>query len=171
MDPPRNWEPAWLETLEPREPSQALSVPEIMRGRFVGNQLAGQQNAGAATGNLRGGFANRGNTTGGGNQNGRNSGERPRTVIRPRQVVAFSFPRPTQVAIRSTLETRFSRWVSRSPEMQGVTVRLTEPGVVVLEGEVADAATSRLVAMLARLEPGVREVRNELAVQAPVASP
>lgn len=136
-------------------------------GRFVGNQLAGQQAIGAAQ-NLAN-FANRGQNGNGGNRQGSQQRERP--IIRPRQVVAFSYPQPTRVEITSTLQTRFYRWMQQNPTMRGISVGVVADGVVVLRGEVPDEASGRLAAMLTRLEPGVREVRNELIVPPAVEQP
>jgi osmotically-inducible protein OsmY len=85
--------------------------------------------------------------------------------IRPTQRIAFTYPQRSGSTIESTLETRFGRVSSRQSGLDGVSVSSEAEGVVVLTGEVDSEENKRLAAVLARLEPGVRSVRNELTVR------
>jgi hypothetical protein len=81
----------------------------------------------------------------------------------------FSYSPPEPVSVATTLQTRLQKagLIGAEPKIQ-VSV---EGGVVVLRGEVA-TSNQRLVAEnLARLEPGVREVRNEIVITGQSASP
>lgn len=143
-------------------------------GRFVGDQRVGQQ---SQQGNFgRGGpqSGNFGNRTGGGTgrafgdaQFGRAGGEnqRSRRVIRPRQEIAFTFPQRSNSAISDSLNTQFTRLSARDPRLQNVTVVIDAGGAATLRGEVDSLETSRLASIMARLEPGVRSVENELTVE------
>jgi hypothetical protein len=147
-------------------------------GRFTGNQQAGQQgtnrsNTGrtARTGGARRttnennfnsqNFQNFGNQGGRGNR----SGSASRMNIRPQQRIAFSFPGRDATSIESTLDARFGSLASRQAGFEGVTVSSEADGVIVLTGEVDSEESRRLAAVVARLEPGVRSVRNELTVR------
>lgn len=86
-----------------------------------------------------------------------------RRAIRPQQKVAFEIPERSNSEIKEILGSRFER-VTRQPALRGVTVDLDADGVVVLRGEVATPSQKQLAANMVRLEPGVRNVRNELTV-------
>jgi len=140
-------------------------------GRFVGERQAGQQNSQArrnfsGTGNTgrRGTGANNVNRNGG-NQNGnRFGGNRSQMTIRPVQRVAFQYPRRSNTRISTALQGRLQRLAERRPQLQGISLTMSDQGEVVLRGEVDSESAKGLVANIIRLEPGVRKVRNELTV-------
>jgi osmotically-inducible protein OsmY len=79
--------------------------------------------------------------------------------VRPRQKVGFEYSKPQLVAVTGNVQTRFQ---TRS-ELSGVNVSLEPTGEVVIRGQVASAEKAKLAENLARLEPGVTKVRNELS--------
>lgn len=144
-------------------------------GRFVGDQRFGQQSAGGRTGSGLRQFGNRagaGGTTGQafgdsnrfGNRGGRNS---TRRVIRPRQVIAFTYPKPPTSRINSSLGTRFRKVALRQPTLKNVSVVVDNEGNATLSGKVNSPEDRRLAAIMVRLEPGVRSIDNELTVSGP----
>jgi osmotically-inducible protein OsmY len=83
--------------------------------------------------------------------------------------VEFDHPRPDAEAVQLAITTRFSKLASQA-RFKGIEVE-ADGSDVVLRGEVDSARTSRLATILARMEPGVKNVRNELHVTEPAASP
>lgn len=143
-------------------------------GRFVGQQQAGSGlqatplgGAGRAGGGLRqrtnanplndpnnpigGGF--------GGNQNRRQG-----YIVRPQQRIAFEYPARSASEVGTSVRTQFTQIADRRETLGDVRVETGANGVVTLRGEVATEDARQLAAAVARLEPGVREVRNELTV-------
>lgn len=84
--------------------------------------------------------------------------------IRPIHRVAFTYSPRTIVKLNTSLKTQFVQLASRNPRFQGLTLALNSNREVVLRGTVKDAATRKLAAAMARLEPGVRTVKNEIVV-------
>lgn len=138
-------------------------------GSFIGRATQGQ------TGNFNAGNQNRGaNNRGGGGQNqnllslltggGGNQGGQTSTApaIRPRQKVAFDFPKPSPTRIQASYQKQLTGISRRYPQFQNIDLAPGAEGEVVLTGTVPTARDARLAANLARLEPGVRTVRNEL---------
>ena len=138
-------------------------------GRFVGDQRLGQQSQQQGGGGR--GSSNFGNRTGGGTGRAFGGGtfgggnQQSRRIIRTRQVVAFSFPQRQYAAINSSLNVQFRRLALGHSRMQGVLVAVDEQGVATLSGQVDSLQTSKLAATIARLEPGIRSVQNELTVK------
>lgn len=134
---------------------------------FIGNRMTGQQS----------GFSNQmmqafqGLSRGGsGFNNGQIGSQAPKLGIRPTQRIAFNFRASTPAAATSRVTTQFRRASTRRPELAGVTTVAGDSGRVVLRGTVANDEARQLAAAMARLEPGVDDVVNELTV-APAASP
>ena len=138
-------------------------------GPLVGMNRTGQNQNGMNRNNRQGQNRNQGIRRPGQNANQTNqtgaAGANQQRTIRPQLVVAFNPPRATVDKATNTLSTRFDKLSSRTG-LEGVTIASDE-GRVVLRGEVDSASTSRLAAMLARMEPGVRSVKNELTVKGP----
>lgn len=137
-------------------------------GRFVGDQRIGRQPT-RMTGSGR--FPNAGGRTShatgalfGGSRNGSRSRRAPR-VIRPRQQIAFRYPQHRSSTIVTNLRSRFRRISQRQSGLQGVIVSIDEQGTTILSGTVDSVETKSLASILAGIEPGVRTVRNELAVR------
>jgi hypothetical protein len=150
-------------------------------GRFVGDQRVGQLTTPTADSRQ---FSNFGGNRGrgaaqagfqqnmgrfGAQQNGNRSrsgvtGEAPRRVIRPRQEIAFPYPQHEAATVSTRLSTRFGQISSRQAELQGVSVEINAQGAAILTGTVATDEAEKLAGILARLEPGVRSVANQLTV-------
>ncbi len=139
-------------------------------GSFIGRNAQGQtgnfQNNQNRGGNNRGGGGQNqnllnllGGMGGGGNQGGQTS---TAPAIRPRQKVAFDFPKPSPARIQASYQKQLTGISRRYPQFQNVGVNPGTTGEVVLTGTVPTERDARLAANLARLEPGVRTVRNEL---------
>ncbi len=123
---------------------------------FVGVRAAGQQTVDA------GGVPR---FSGLGGQNG--TGTAPTTTqarggqIRIQQRIAFPTPPVSPTVVAGSVQTTLR---SLTPSLPGVSVTAVEPGHVRLQGAVDSEHARRLAEALARLEPGVRRVTNELAV-------
>ncbi len=129
-------------------------------GRFVGNQTAGQQSFQSALGNLFSGRANRQNAASTGNRSTRSG-----STIRPRQQIAFSYPQPKLTAITARLQIRMKKFEQSRPGMNGIAIALNADHSITLSGQVASPESKKLAEIMARMEPGVRSVRNELVVK------
>lgn len=144
-------------------------------GRFVGNQMAGQQTSANGGGsqfrNSASQFRNLGGRAAGGTQGSFNPGRNgsqagtSRLVFRPKQRIAFSFPERESSSLAAALTAHFDRLSYRAPGLAGVNVVLDGEGAVTLKGVVDSAETKQLAAIMARMEPGVRTVQNELTVR------
>jgi osmotically-inducible protein OsmY len=66
--------------------------------------------------------------------------------------------------MQSALTTQLATLASQREDIDQVNVLLNKQGQATVEGRVASEATRKLVEMLVRLEPGVRSVKNQLAV-------
>ena len=148
-------------------------------GRFVGNQQTGQQNAQTAAGGLN--RLNVGNRNRGGdinnrlNQSGLNQGQfgqggnqnrnQARMTVRPAQRIAFEYPQPERAEVRTSLQTQFRRLSDRRPQLANVSIALDGGSEAVLRGQVVSEDARKLAEAVARLEPGVRSVRNEITVR------
>ena len=139
-------------------------------GRFVGDQRLGQQSPGGQGGGRQ--FGNRGNGNGGtgrafgdfGQGGGRGNQGAARRIVRPRQEIAFTYSRPATKQISSAVNTRLKMVSLRQPTLRSVLVVLDEQGAATLSGQVNSPETRRLAAIMVRLEPGVRSIKNELIV-------
>ncbi len=142
--------------------------------RFVGNAQAGQTTPGqnGQMNNRQG--QNRNNTRRTGqnanqtNQAGGGAGNQQQKSVRPQMVVAFDHPIPTAEKTQTALTTRFEKLANKT-QFKGIDIEVNGSRVI-LRGEVANAQDSKLAQILARLEPGVRTVQNELTVT-PGAAP
>jgi hypothetical protein len=100
---------------------------------------------------------------GGGNQQFRQQPTGPSRAeqVRPRHRVSFAYTPRQNEATAGIVQARLGQ--PNSP-IAGVAVSLDGEGVATLSGTAATQHDSRLAAALARLEPGVRGVRNQLTV-------
>jgi len=138
-------------------------------GRFVGDQRGTPQQSqgggGRQFGNRGGGNRATGRAFGDGGQfGGRGNQGSARRIVRPRQEIAFTYRRPETSQINSSLRIRFQQISLRQPALRSVLVVLDEQGAATLTGQVNSAETMRLAAIMVRLEPGVRSIKNELIV-------
>lgn len=136
---------------------------------FLGRNVQGQGQNGMMNqngGNRRGGN-NRGNQNGMMNQQqqggmgvGFGGAQRQAPVIRPRQKVAFDHTPPHLPTVSTKLETRLNKMTAL--KSSNVKLSVGGEGEVVLTGRVASAERAKVAEIIARQEPGVRSVRNEL---------
>jgi hypothetical protein len=109
------------------------------------------------------GIASRGMTGGLGGLGGLSGGAGQMPMVSYAATVRFS-PAPPVVpaAVRADLQAMIGR-TSALSRPAGVRVE-ADGNVIVLRGRVADEDEKRLVEGMIRLEPGIREVRNELEI-------
>ena len=140
-------------------------------GSLVGRQNAGSGQQGRATQNRNFGSSG-GNRSGNQfrnqfnqfNQFNRGSSSSQLGTFRPRLRVAFAVPkRPTSV-VTSSLKMRYQKLSTRFSRFSGIDLQLDGNGQVTLSGQVASESSKRLAANLARLQPGVRSVKNGLTI-------
>ena len=148
-------------------------------GRFVGQQQGGGAQAtplGGANrlgGALRqrtnaGGFNDPNNPVGGGF--GGSQARRQAYIVRPQQRIAFEYPARTTAEIGTSVRTQMTQIAGRRESLRGVRVETGANGLVTLRGQVETEDARKLAAVMARLEPGVREVRNELTIPGEAAA-
>ncbi len=101
------------------------------------------------------------------------SGSQSQTTGTPREVrttisIGFSFPTATTAQstgrLSSANEVSLSRFAGLRPEFSGISVAMTSQGIAVLTGSTVSTESKRLAANLMRLQPGVRRVDNQVAV-------
>lgn len=122
--------------------------------RFIGSQNAGQQSLNAFS---------RGNMGGAGRDSGNFQGGQVETSTPPIQFssrIGFDY-QPRRLSRNSVTTSRISRSMSRVP---GVTINVSGDRTIVLSGRVATENDVKLAEVLARLEPGVDQVVNELTL-------
>ena len=126
--------------------------PTGQAGQMPNRQGQQNRNANRRTGQNR----NQTNQAGAGaaNQQGRS--------IRPQLVVAFDHPRPAPETTQAAISTRFSKLSSKS-QFKDIQIEM-DGDVVVLRGQVDTERSGKVAVVLARMEPGVTTVRNELTV-------
>lgn len=138
-------------------------------GRFVGNTIAGQQNANSNRnfGGSRGGTARGGQNNFNRNNGFGSRGATQRPLIRPVHRIAFRYTASTRTTISTKLQSQYLRITrSNNPQgMTGVNVKLNNRNLVTITGVVGSESDKKLAAALARLEPGVRSVSNKLVVR------
>jgi hypothetical protein len=135
--------------------------------RLAGTQQTGQTGANQNMTNRQGQNRNNTNRRTGqqGNQNGQNgagSNTQNARAVRPQMVVAFNYASRAPEKTQLSLSTKFSKLANKE-QFKGVEIQM-DGSTVILRGEVATDKDIRLATSLARLEPGVRKVQNELTV-------
>jgi len=148
---------------------------------LLGTGLAPGQNPNGQTGqngmmNNRQGMQNRNNAnrrTGQNrnqaNQTGANNANQQGRTIRPQLVIAFDYGRPAAEKTQTAISTRFSKLASKT-QFKDIQVEV-DGDVVILRGQVDTERSGKVAAVLAKMEPGVKEVRNELTVAEPKPQP
>lgn len=134
-------------------------------GRFVGNQTVTQQQGfrtQSQFGNFGGSRANQFNSRNG-NQFGASDARRQ---IRIRHVIGFSYKKRSTRVVQSAVSNRFAK-LRRYPAISGIVIAMNDTGMLTLRGDVESESARRLAANLARLEPGVRKIQNDLTVTVP----
>lgn len=123
---------------------------------FVGQNAAGQQTVDAG-GTAR--FSGLGGGGGGGATADVSQARGGQMRIARR--IAFDVPQAPAPVLQAALQTQFATLQAQLP---GIVVQSAAPGQVVLQGTVESDHAKRLAEAVARLEPGVRRVTNELQV-------
>lgn len=90
---------------------------------------------------------------------------RRRTIV-PRHRIAFEFAAREATEISGTLQQQLENLAARNPAFARINVDVDSAGRVILQGQVPSENTRKLAAIMVRLEPGVRAVQNELAIEA-----
>jgi len=127
--------------------------------QFVGRGTAGQQSSRSQASQFgRGSQSSRRNV----NQS-RGSTTRNLRVVRPRVRVAFTHPTIPTANLTTNLGGQLQRFTVQN-NLPNVRFEIDQASTVVLQGDVPTAGTRRLLEIVARMEPGVRKVRNELVV-------
>jgi hypothetical protein len=80
--------------------------------------------------------------------------------VRPQQRISFEYPKANLVRAQVEMSQRFKRLKTVS----GADTSISDEGVAVLTGTVVNDDARKLAEALARLEPGVRSVNNQLQV-------
>ncbi len=140
-------------------------------GRSAQGQMNGQGNSGRQ-GGRQGGGGNRSLDQGllsqlNGGQNGGNGGSQQQAPIRPRLKAAFDYPAANVGSVVSTAQVRFGKLSARFPQLDQVQVTQADDGTIRLTGSVGSRDTAKLAESLLRLEPGVRNVQNDLEFPPP----
>ncbi|HET6422094.1 MAG TPA: BON domain-containing protein [Planctomycetaceae bacterium] len=142
--------------------------------QFIGGNAQGQNGQTGQLGNQGGRQGGRGqrnqaaqnfnqNQGGGGGQDvNRNAG------VRPRQRIAFEHPIIQPTTAVGKIEAHFQKMAPKIAALGTVKLTAEPDGTVVLTGAAASHADARLAESMVRLEPGVRNVRNEMTFPAPV---
>jgi len=126
-------------------------------GRFVGSQNASRQQV-TGGGQQFSALQNRNN------QNNSNT-EPPKSLMRPRVRLGFESPFQEQLQVLPTmLETHMASLPAIGTRADGVHRQVDATGTVTLTGKVASEEDRRMMEILTRMEPGVRDVKNELHV-------
>jgi len=125
-------------------------------GRFVGSQNARRQQVGGGSQQFSA-FQNRNNAND-------NNTTPPRQLMRPRVQLGFESPLATGTTLPGTLQSRISSLPAIGNRASGVAMQMDAAGRVTLTGSVANENDRRMMEILTRMEPGVREVRNELQI-------
>jgi hypothetical protein len=133
-------------------------------GRFVGSETAGQQtlDSGAFTN-----FGGLGGGRGGGQGGGQTPSQTRGAEMRIQQRIAFTVPAVPPVAIQGRLQAQFMALQARFPD---VTALMGAGGQLTLTGVVESLESRSLAEAVARLEPGVSSIDNQLQIAAPAAA-
>lgn len=139
----------------PAVQSQIGAAPGNTGGTSV--TLGGGRSSGGLFGGLSGlgGFGGLSSLFGGASQQTQRS-------VRTRLVSRISTPPTAPAVLQSRVATTFSQ-IAAKPRFSGIRVEM-EGTTAILIGSVTNADDKRMATLLAQLEPGIREVRNELEV-------
>ncbi|QDT63621.1 BON domain-containing protein [Calycomorphotria hydatis] len=135
-------------------------------GRFVGNQLAGTQQSGAAGAGGGRNFSQAGRgATGFGGQQGINNTQSATTFpVRPQQRIAFDFPARLSADVAASARYTVGKFAEKLGNADAINLSVNNDGTVVLQGQVPTERDRQLAEMLLRFEPGVSQVSNQLTV-------
>ena len=77
---------------------------------------------------------------------------------------AFAHPAVSGSEVQARLETRFNAAMVKRLDATELHFQIDSNGLLTLTGEVRSEDAKEMAEMVARMEPGVRDVRNELSV-------
>jgi hypothetical protein len=139
------------------------------QGTFVGNRMAGQGGLGGngPTFSALGGSDFNPDSF---NQSGSGGGQSSTRQVRPRYRLGFDFARAPAAEISTRIDVQLSRLTESNPQFAGVQIVINDQGIAELRGAAPTEDASRLIENIVRLEPGVRDVDNQLVVP-PSAQP
>ncbi|WP_437203275.1 BON domain-containing protein [Planctomicrobium sp. SH664] len=141
-------------------------------GRSDNTSFVGRTGAASATGNrgrnnglnsLMSALSGADSMNGNFNQNGLQNQNTQR--IKPQLQLGFSPPEVSAVHLNTTLQSRMASIPTYSTRLPGVNFAADDSGTVTLTGTVSNDNDRRLAETLIRMEPGVRDVKNELKVR------
>ncbi|REJ95885.1 MAG: BON domain-containing protein [Planctomycetota bacterium] len=137
---------------------------------FVGSRQAGTQTQGASNRNFSASGFSGGDDF---NQFNQQQGQGPssRRRIQPQYRIAFERPPLATSEVNDRVQQSLSRLSETHPAFDGIDVAVDEAGTVGLRGTVQSDDVRRLVEAIVRLEPGVRDVQNELDIAADLTTP
>jgi len=126
-------------------------------GRFVGSQNASRQRV---TGNSQqfSALQNRNNL------NANSNTTPPKQLLRPQVQLGFESPLAMTPPVPGNMQTRIAELPAVGSRAAGVRMQLDSAGVLTLTGTVTSEDDRRMMEILTRMEPGVRDVRNELQI-------
>lgn len=159
---------------------QMSRMQDLQSGEFVGADIQDARDAMTATGAQRAGQTGQGGLSPFGSGRGFQQTRRPgsstgygsrRTTgqIRARIRVGFSVVRPAPAQLSSRLAQRLekSSWLDAQSPIEVA----FEQGTAILRGVVATEHDRTLAERMARLEPGIRQVENQLTLVQPTTPP
>lgn len=127
-------------------------------GRFIGSQNAAQQR-------ITGGAQQFSQLQNLNNRNvGNNSNNAPKQLMRPRMQLGFELPAIESGTLNATLTSRLTALPALETRAHGVSMAVDEAGLVTLTGTVANEDDRRMMEILTRMEPGIRDVKNDLTI-------
>ena len=100
--------------------------------------------------------------------NGTAGSVQPQQTIRmmTRQRIAFSHPSVPASSVETRLNGRFGESLQKRLDATNLSFNLDSDGLLTMTGDVKSTDAKDLAEMIARMEPGVRDVRNDLTVTA-----
>ncbi|QDU37737.1 BON domain protein [Maioricimonas rarisocia] len=129
-------------------------------GRFVGNERAGQQTLqGSGPQFVRGGGG-----AGGFNATNRQTTPSNQPVIRPQLRIDFNFQPRARTSVSTSLGRVLQRYPAENVVGGPLDIIVGPDGTVVVSGMVKSEKAAALALALVRLEPGVREVVDQLVI-------
>jgi len=136
-------------------------------GRFVGNERAGQQTLGGSGPQ----FVRGGGGAGGFNATNRQTTPSNQPVIRPQLRIDFNFQPRARASVSTSLDRVLQRYPAENVVGGPLDIIVGPDGTVVVSGMVRSEKAAALALALVRLEPGVRNVVDQLVIAEEVAPP
>ncbi|MFG0333982.1 MAG: BON domain-containing protein [Maioricimonas sp. JB049] len=129
-------------------------------GRFVGNERVGQQTLQGS----RPQFVRGGGGAGGFNATNRQTTPADQPAIRPQLRIDFNFQPRAQASVSSSLSRVLERYPAENVVGGPLDIIVGPDGTVVVSGMVRSEKAAALALAMVRLEPGVRNVVDQLVI-------